>query len=483
MPVRYPVPAVQLLLFLLWLLAAGTPTATAQPLNAQLEDLSGRGAAARATWGIYAIEMNSGRVLADINGTRLHVPASNRKLVTTAMAARRFRADQRLETELRAGELATGGIVPGDIVLHAVGDPSWTADLQGGRTGVARLREFARAAYGAGLRRVEGDLVIDTGLFAGMEPLPPGWTWGNMDASFASRPAALSLNKNLAGISMRPGNQGEPVNFSFSVSPDPMEVFNNSVTLGAGSAPTLRIERELEGRWITLHGGLPAGSEGASRSVPVGQPVTMTAEVLLRLLREEGVDVRGGIRFERNVPKGRLLLARLQGATFAEMLTLCNERSDNFIAESLYLLCSADRYARASYAGSHQMEEEFWRAVGMDASHVRPADGSGLSRENAVSPEALTKLLVEMHGVDWWRESLPVSGRSGTMRYRLSQDGMAGRVRAKTGTLNGTVALSGYVTTNSGGTVVFSIMANNFTGSTAAVRNRIDEMVTVLAGR
>ncbi len=476
----FPVPA--LLLFCLWLIASGGAL-HAQPLNSQLQDLANRGAASRAVWGIYAVELESGNVLADINGTRLHVPASNRKLVTTALAARRFRPDQRIETELRAERLASGGVVEGDLVLYAAGDPSWTAELQSGRTGIAHLRTLARAAHQAGLRRVEGDLVIDTGLFVESEPLPPGWTWGNLDASFASRPGVLSLNRNLAGITMRPSRQGDPVDFSHSVNPPPFDVVNRSRTLAAGSAPTLTIERELEGRTVTLVGGLPAGSDAVSRSVPVGTPVTMTAEVFRRLLAEEGVEVRGGIRFERNVPKGSLVLGRLRGATFGEMLTLCNERSDNFIAESLYLLCSADRYGRGSYSGSQQLEVEFWRSIGVEPGDIRSADGSGLSRENAITPQALTELLIHMREVDSFYRSLPVSGRTGTMRFRLGTDGMIGRVRAKTGTLNGTAALSGYVTTNSGNTVVFSIMANNFTGSTAAIRTRIDEMVTALAAR
>ncbi len=481
-PIRVPVTAVSLLLICLWLVSGGG-LLHAQPLNSQLQDLTERGAASRAVWGIYAAELESGNILADINGTRLHVPASNRKLVTTAMAAKRFQPDRRIETELRAERLANGGVVEGDIVLHAAGDPSWTSELQNGRTGVAHLRGLARAAYQAGLRRVEGDLVIDTELFVDSQPLPPGWTWGNLDASFASRPAVLSLNRNLAGITMRPSRQGEPVDHSVVMNPAPFEVENRSMTLGAGSAPTIRLERDLEGRWVTLRGGIPAGSDAASRLLPVGKPVDMTAGVFHRLLQEEGVEMGGGIRFERSIPRGNLLLGTLRGATFAEMVTLCNERSDNFVAESLYLLCSGERYGRASYDGSHQLEQEFWRSIGVDPADVRSADGSGLSRENAITPEALVELLLHMREVPWFYESLPVSGRTGTLRFRLSQDGMAGRVRAKTGTLNGTAALSGYVTTNSGNTVVFSIMANNFTGSTAAIRNRIDEMVTVLAGR
>jgi D-alanyl-D-alanine carboxypeptidase/D-alanyl-D-alanine-endopeptidase (penicillin-binding protein 4) len=137
----------------------------------------------------------------------------------------------------------------------------------------------------------------------------------------------------------------------------------------------------------------------------------------------------------------------------------------------------------ANYRAAREAERRFWEGLGVQAGEWQGADGSGLSRQNYITPRALTTLLQKNADLAWWVDSLPVSGRTGTLRYRLSADGMAGRVMAKTGTLDGVSGLSGYVRTNGGGLVAFSIIANNYTTSSSTIRRAIDEIVVELARR
>lgn len=466
-------------LFLLLLIPSAIAAA---PLDSRIENLIDSGSASFAVWGVYAEEADSGRVLADINGGRLFVPASNRKLVTTALAARRFEPGEQLRTELRAGQMSAAGLVDGDIVLHATGDPSWMPGLLGGRPGQSKLIALAKQAAASGLRRATGSLVIDTRRFRERSPLPPAWAWDELGSSYAGRPAILSLNANLAGITIEPSRVDQPLNASNHGAVPAFEFINQSITLSGGSAPTFRLERSLEGRTLTLLGGLPADAGQSVRSIPLGDPAQYNAQLFLNALREEGVAVEGGVRFEETNGKGDVLLGITAGAAMADMLARCNEESDNFLAESLYLVCAADRYGSGSYDAAHQLENEFWKGLDIDTRLVEPSDGSGLSRENLIAPRAFVRLLGEMRETGWYVESFPVSGQSGTLRYRLSRDGMAGRVRAKTGTLDGVSCLTGYVTANSGRTVIFSIMANNYTSSASGIRNTIDDIVAILAG-
>ncbi len=465
------------------LLMVAATAAFSAPLNSQIEQSISTGGAARALWGIHAIELETGRVLADVNGSRLLVPASNRKLVTTAMAVSKFKPDERIETTLYATDLGADGVVRGALVVKAVGDPSWSPEFTGGRPGQARLEELAKAAQHAGITRVLGDLVIDVGRFEDPEPIPPAWAWDELQASYAPRPAALSMNQNLVGIRIEPGTPGDPLRVSFATSADPFEIINNSRTLGGGSAPTLRLERDMSGKYVKVEGGLPAGDKGGSRSIPSGNPVMTAARAFKEELEEVGVRVDGIIRLERNVDGADTKVASILGAPISDVVRICNKESDNFLAESLYLLCAADHYGRASYHGGHELERTFWKRMGVEPGEVRPSDGSGLSRENGITPHALVELLASYREVPWFIDSLPVSGKSGTLRYRLSGKYMAGRVQAKTGTLDGVSALSGYVRSDSGRTVVFSIMANNYTSSTASIRRKIDDIVETLAAQ
>ncbi len=471
-------PFRSLLLFLVLLLA---PSLTwSAPLDGRVEQIISEGGARRAVWGVYAIDSRNGNVLADVGGTRLQVPASNRKLVATAIAVSRFNRDTVFTTELRADGLSAG-VISGDLVLYAAGDPSWTPELIGGRSGHTKLNELARLAAKNGLKHVKGDLVIDTGCYETAEPIPPGWAWDNLGDTYAARPSAISMNENLVGITIKPSRAGQPLDVSFPIGAEPFEIINQSRTLGGGSAPSLRIDRRIDGGALTILGGLPQGAGDSNLTIPAGRPVSTAAVLLKAALEKEGVTIDGAIRYERNTPRGASQLAAVNGAPLADIIRVCNRESDNFLAESIYLLCAANRFGSASYRGGYKLEEEFWKSIKVDQSEINPADGSGLSRENFITPHALVMLLKSREDVDWFVDSLPVSGQSGTLRYRLSQDGLAGRVKAKTGTLDSTSALSGYVRTASGRSIIFSIMANNYTCSTNTIRGAIDDIVTVLS--
>ncbi|MCC7391578.1 D-alanyl-D-alanine carboxypeptidase/D-alanyl-D-alanine-endopeptidase [Candidatus Sumerlaeota bacterium] len=458
-----------------------TSSAFAAPLDNTVEGMISSGGAKHAVWGIYAIDAKSGAVLVDINGTRLHTPASNRKLVTAAMLCWKFQPDETVTTELRGGAL-TGGAIAGDLVLRAGGDPSWTPELIGA-SGHTKLTALAREAAKNGLRHVKGDLVIDTGIYDVAEPIPPGWAWDNLDASYAGKPSALSFNENLVGVTVKPGRGSEPLDVTLAISSEAFQVINQSRTLGGGSAPTLRVNRSLDGHAVTVAGGLPQGSQGSTVTLPTGRPIAMAAELMRKALEKEGIVIDGKTRIDRNVERESTQLAAVTGAPVSQVLRVCMRESDNFLAESLYLLASTKRFGSAGYQGAYKMENEYWKSIGVDPMEIHAADGSGLSREDFISPHALVTLLKANEKVDWFVDSLPVSGQSGTLKYRLSANGLAGRVIAKTGTLDSTSALSGYIKCPSGKIIIFSIMANNYTCSTNTIRAKTDDIVELLAQR
>lgn len=468
------------LLFLSLLLAQSTHAA---PLNSRIESMISSGGPARAIWGIYAVDLSNGDVLANINGTRLLVPASNRKLVSVAMATDAFQPDHIFRTELVAGPLTGAGRTAGDLVVKASGDPSWTSEVLGAN-GTTKLRELARNAAQSGLRHVGGDLVVDIAPFSEPDFLGHGWTWNNLVNSFSPRPSAFSINTNVAAISFSPARAGEPVNWSFPLGGDPFTIRNEAMTGRGGSVPTLSVDLLAGGEILLLRGNIPEGSGSSARSIPVGDPVAYTARQLRSALEREGITVQGDIRIGRNVSvTDGEVIARVEGAPMRQIVNRANRDSDNFQAEMIYLLSAGRRFGNVNYNAAQQVEQAFWDRLGVARSEYNGVDGSGLSRENFVTPRALVTLLEHKRETDWFVDSLPVSGRTGTLRHRLSADGMTGRVRAKTGTLNAVSGLSGYVTTNSGRTVAFSIMANNYTTSHANIRRQIDEIVVELARR
>lgn len=450
------------------------------PRDGEILRLTSQGTLAHAHWGVYAVNLKSGNVLADIQSRKLFVPASNRKLVTAAMAARTLGGEKTLQTVAHVPGLS-GGVVSGDLTIRAVGDPTWNGEFLGGRLGRSVLARLARQVADAGVSHVTGDLVIDASRFAEPAPIPPGWNWEDFQTIDGAIPSVFGIEKNLGRVVISPGRVGSPVQVVFSGPVAPFEVINLSNTGSAGSAPTLRLDRGLEGRVLTVTGSIPADAGEAARSMPLGDPVALAARVLLEELNTAGVRVDGHIRIsEASREQGRVVGA-VTSATVGDLVKDFNVRSDNYLAESTYLLVGAERHGRGSYLSAQSAEKHFWKSLRVEDSEWVGMDGSGLSRKNLLTPNALVVLLTALRDDAVFVDSLPVSGVSGTMRYRLSSNGMAKRVRAKTGTLDGVVALSGYVTANNGDWIAFSVMVNSSAARTTTLRRTVDEIVEILA--
>lgn len=466
-------PLFLLLLFLPGLLTAG-------PRTAEIRNVLERGTGQHAHWGVYAVRASNGEVLADHNSERLFIPASTRKLVPTAMAVRHMGTDKILSTRLLADGNIVGGRLEGDLIVSAVGDPTWTPSLRGGRGGRAVLDQLAAQVVSAGIDTITGDIVIDTSRYARPHFMPPGWEWEDFQTIDGAMPSVFGINRNLGAVTIRPASPGEPIEITFASAARPFVLENRTTTGRPDSVPTFTLFRGLDGTVLRAEGSLASNSGVARRSIPLGQPVEFAAEEFEAALRERAILIRGGVRLSSSRRSGEQV-GVMTSAPMHDLLREINRPSDNQLAESLYLLAGAEVFGRGSYEASHQLEDRFWRALGVSENLYRAADGSGLSRHNLLAPKALVELLREMRSEPAFVDSLPVSGRSGTLSYRLSQRGMATRVTAKTGTLTGVVSLAGYVTTNAGDTVVFSIVVNHNKASASAMRSRIDEAVEILA--
>lgn len=454
----------------------------AAPLDDAIRAEISKGPAARASWGVYAIDAASGKELATVNSERLFLPASNRKIISTALALEMMGGPTAtVETIVHSTAPPSGGTVSGDLVVKAVGDPSWVPELLGGRSGRSVLLDLARQVAAAGVSDVTGDLVIDTSRFREPESFPPGWDWENMQESYGSIPAVLGYNRNLASVTVTPGGRGQPVAISVGGAESPFDVVNTSTTGGADAPPTLDLRRSLDGTRLYVRGGLASNAGTSSRAVPMGAPTRFTAAELKAVLGEAGVTVRGEARLSSESIAVGTRLASVKSAPLGEIVAITNRESDNYLAESVYLLAGAAAFSRGSYEAAQKAEERLWTRLKIGRDEYESADGSGLSRKNLVTPHAMVTLLEDLKDNDAFVDSLAVSGRRGTLRFRLGEDGMAGRVKAKTGTLDGVTALSGYVTTAGGRTLVFSIMANNHSSSNTPIRARVDSIVALLA--
>ena len=427
-----------------------------------------------AIWGIVVRDARDGRVLLSRNADKNLLPASTLKLFTTATALDALGPTFRYTTRLyHLGTVRPDGTLDGDLVIRGSGDPTFGSEGHGDP-----LKAWAEALYEAGVRRVEGRLVGDDDAFEDAR-YGEGWDVTHIATEqYAQAAGGLVWGDNLVRIQIAGTSPGQRPRFESS--PAGFATVAGDVVTRSGGG-RLDVERTLGTDTFTLRGGVPAGYRGTLR-VPVANPTLFAVHAFAEALGEAGIDVSRAERVDVDdtTRKPRYDDAEPLQAYVSPMLDEIVERvnreSDNLYAEQVFRTFGGGQAEDAA-----DRVEAFVERAGADADGLYIADGSGLSRKDMVTPDALAAVLRQMRSHPASRSflaSLPEGGGSGsTLRNRLS--GVP--VRAKTGSLLAVRALAGYVDGPGGTPYVFVLMANNYTTRGGRIARAQDAIVRALA--
>lgn len=412
-------------------------------------------------------------------------PASVTKLFTAAAAVAILGADATLETRVLATTKPSDH--PGQgrsatLAIVGAGDPLLT---QG------HLREMARCVRQAGIEEVSS-LVVDTGPF-NHDALPPAYDRKDTDAPYRAGIGGLQVDLNRILVTIRPGKPGSAPAVRVEPESAYVRVVNDAIT--EQREGTAKRRREPL-RVLTLpdpSGGLIVRVQGrlrGSRPVVVAKrvpnPATHAGYVFRASLEREGVRVGGGPVIGR-APDGAEVVCRHRSPPVREMLVPVLKDSQNQVAESLLRLCGAARSQGpvGFREGARVLHDFLTREVHLDSEHFRFWNGSGLYDANLVTARAVVRLLQYLRTNDSMRpviEALPVAGEDGTLKNRFKNTALQGRVRAKTGTLDGVVTLAGYVDLAGGRTLTFAVLiAGEGKIPAGTVRKAMDDALIEIA--
>ncbi len=212
---------------------------------------------------------------------------------------------------------------------------------------------------------------------------------------------------------------------------------------------------------------------------PSGRSATRAAAALLRALRKVGVRVDGSVRAGR-APAGAAPIALDASPRIDSMLRTMGKKSDNFTAEMMLKAVGASAYGRGTTAGGARRARQALRDLGVSLTGSRIVDGSGLSGSDRTTTGLLARLLAAASRTPAiarpLRNSLSIAGRDGTLAGRMTTGPARGVVRAKTGTLNVSSALSGYA-----GPYAFSVIVNGRAVDHSAAHALQDRIAQYLA--
>ena len=430
---------------------------------------------------LLVVSLDRGDTLFAREEDRLYTPASNRKLFTAASALHWLGPEHRFVTALLATGPLLGDTLRGDLVLVGRGDPDLVA---------ADLGALADTLAASGARVVTGDVHADDSWFDDVE-WGAGWMWD--DGPYWEWPylTALSIEDNVITITVRPGAEvGSPVAVAVDPPTGYVSVNVSAITGLRGGASDLVIDRHWDPKEnvIDVTGTLALDAEPVVARRTVEDPGLYAATLLVELLEARGVEVLGAPRHDQVEVTAADTIAAHTSDRLAASIRNFLKISDNLTGE---LLVKAVGASVAGPPGTYEKglaaEREFLaREVGIDTTAQRLADGSGVSRYNLVTARQIIGLLEYMTSrtdlFPAYLEALPVAGVDGTLEERMRGTAAEGRARAKTGTLNGVTAISGYVPSADGERLAFSMMIEFYAGSSAPRRAVQDSIVAALAG-
>ncbi len=426
----------------------------------------------------FAYDIESDDVVAEHNPDVPLAPASNTKLLTTALAFDRLGGDYRFETAVGTPEPTSGETVE-ELAIVGRGSPDLGAD---------DLDDLAAAVADAGVSTVSRRIVADDSYF---DESVYGVAWTNADGrfSYGAKITSLAVSRNTVDVTVsRPTDECE---FEVDITPDSDAVEIDLDVECSGSDSISVSNQEPWTPTINVTGRLSPGSD-ATGNAPVGEPVRHAASVFVNALDDHGVSVTPeavsvtptavSATPEIEVVDEPVDLAETYGTVesdpLSEILTELNAWSNNFIAEMIARTVAHESTGASSW---QTVIDEFFADLGHETAAIQ--GGSGLSRQTTVSSRAMAEAVEWGLSQEWgddFLDTIPVAGEAGTVRNRLGD--VDGEVRAKTGSLSGVDALTGTIGEPGKPQIVFSILLNGLTSDRARQSgSRIDDFVRSVA--
>ena len=451
-----------------------------------------------AQWGLKVVSLDSRGILFEHKADQYFSPASNTKLFTTALALDKFGPDYRIKTSILARSRPdASGRLTGDLIIFGRGDPTLNPRLRGGTIGKV-LDLFVNAIRTAGVHQIDGDLIADESFFKG-PPVGAGWAVDDLQSSYGAEISALTFNDNTFELSVRPAERpGAPAILSLSVS-NSIIVLSNRVTTVAKSGKTSIEVYHPPGENLIYVSGTVAMDGSFKDEMPIHRPARLFVALLKEALARRNITVTGQALVmdwkdreaaPLDVPS-LIEIGIIESSPLSDIIREIQKPSQNLYAD--LLLAHVGELSRRNPRINQTSEEagivalnDFLPKAGIKTTDVLFEEGSGLSRNNLVTPNAIVSLLSYMHrqpSGQVYFAALPVAGVDGTLRNRFRKTEAEGNLRAKTGSLRWASSLSGTLTNAAGEPLIFSIMVNRYNSPDPerSARTEIDALAVLMA--
>jgi len=422
-------------------------------------------------------ELGTNKTMYQFRSNNCSTPASTMKLVTTATALELLGPGFCFQTKLEIdGTLNSNGVLNGNLYIRGGGDPTLGSEHLGDKEFLTKWVEEVKKV---GIKRITGRIIADGTLYDDLG-VNPKWTWEDIGNYYAAGAYGISYMDNTYQLVLRSGNEGSTPEILRIIPEIPALTFENhltSTTIGFDSAYFYGAPHS---NLRSIHGEIPANRLEYIIKGDIPNPGLLLAEHFHDKLVASGISIYQLPSDIVTSSGDRRVILVHESPELSEIIKETNVKSNNGYAEQIFRYLALSKYSVGTSNGAVQVVRSYWKSKGLPVEQLFMYDGCGLSPLDAVSSNFFVDLLIYMQTISPNKEaffnSLPVSGKSGTLTNFLQKSPLQGKVHAKSGTISGVKCYAGFIENNSK-TSVFAILVNHANGTSKAVTRKIEEFL------
>lgn len=460
---------VRKLLIINFLFLAGTVHAqTLQSrLHAAFDRLQADSQCKYASVSLTVLDAKTGETVFAANPDMGLATASTLKTITSITAFNILGKDFQYQTQFGyTGSIDTNGTLNGDVIIKGSGDPTLGSWRYEGHHENDILNQMVNSMQKAGIKKVNGRVIGDDSIF-GSQSIPNGWIWMDVGNYYGAGTSGLTWRENQFDIKFKTGPVDSPISVLRTVPAMPYLSFKSELlNAPPGTGDEAYAYLPIGGKLMYLRGTYAEDQEKKAISVVLPDPAFDAAYRLADTLQRIGIMISGGAESTgsltakgQTTPQIAQNLTTILSPTLSKIVYWLNQRSINLYAEQLLKTIAWKSGKTVSTDNGVEVEQDFWKAHGIDPHSLNVVDGSGLSPGDRVTTMTLATVLRSAKGTDWYPdfyESLPTYNN----------------MKMKRGSILNVLTYAGYQT-HDGRELCFSIMVNNYNGSSRGIKEKM----------
>jgi D-alanyl-D-alanine carboxypeptidase/D-alanyl-D-alanine-endopeptidase (penicillin-binding protein 4) len=439
-------------------------------LAKRINSIISRSSQRKVQYSIRIIRADSGKTVYSHNAKKAMVPASNMKIIVSAAALRYLGPNYEYKTKV--------GLCGNTLVVIGSGDPllgDKATDTKYSREAGWIFENIAAALKRNGVTTIK-DIIVDSSIFDDQR-VHPNWPKEELNRWYACEVSGLNFNGNC--IEVTATNKGGRAVVSIEPKTGFVKVINKVKAISKGKS-AVGSYRQPEPNKIIIKG--KCRKKAGPFDVAIERPAAFFGFLLHEHLTRQGINTQGRL-IEKTIGRDcNFRVLTEYSSPMADCLARCNKNSFGLAAEALLKTIAANvslNGKNGSWAGGREIIGEYLLKLGIEGKEFYIDDGSGLSRQNKLSANSITRVLLAVcKSKDWrlYKSSLAVGGVDGTIRKYFKEKKYKGKIFGKTGYVNRVKSFSGVCNT-AGGDYIFSILANNTNGKTRKAINDIAKAI------